>query len=238
MDCRSFDNVGVVRILKGYCPPPVIVFDIGTVAGDRAETSLHINNHMKNIKYYIAAAIVVLGVGVASAAFANPFYTGTRAVTATATSTQAYLRPGLATSTLPIYDSYETGGTNQTNSGNNTIPNTVTILLDGAASSTASVVSATCEFSDNYSPSTGNGDWYQNEIFSTTTVPQNIGIVNSFQFTYASSTVGAAGVPANTNRFQKLITCPVPLRYVRLVVSASGNNSSIWAAIIPTKQRN
>lgn len=173
-------------------------------------------------------------------AHANPFYIGSGARTATATSTQALLRPGVATSTLPIYDSYESGGTNQTNSGNITVPNTVAILLDGNASSTAAVISGTCEYSDNYNPSTGTGDWYQNEIttFGTTTGIANLATVNGFSFIFASSTVGGGAVGALSSRFQKLVTCPVPLRYVRLVVSVAGANASIWAAIIPTKQRN
>lgn len=174
---------------------------------------------------------------------ANPFYTGTGAKSALASTTQMYIRPGLATSTLPIYDSYEQGGTNQTNSSNLTIPNTVAVLLQGFASSTASVVNAKCEFSDNYNPATGLGDWFDNEIYSTpaTTTngnPFNIGTAFSYQFTYASSTQGGAIVTPLENKFAKLVTCPVPLRFVRVVVSATGGNSSLWAAIIPTKQRN
>lgn len=192
-----------------------------------------------NARIVILLAVALAGMlSFASYAHANPFYTAPKAVTATATSTQAYMTPGTATTT-PIYDSYEQYGTNQVNSGNITIPNTVAVVLDGRASSTATTLNVACEFSDNYNGTTGNGDWYQNEIYpATTTGTQLITVPLSFGFTYASSTVGGAGLSGSNNRFQKLVTCPVPLRYVRAVITVTGANASIWSAIIPTKQRN
>lgn len=173
-------------------------------------------------------------------AFANPFYVGLSAQTATATSTQTYMTPGTATTT-PVYDSYEQYGTNQTNGGNLTLPSQVAVLLNGVASSTATVLNLTCEFSNNYNGITGNGDWYQNEIIGATTTSagvQNAGVPNSFSFTYASSTVGGAAVASTTNRFTKVFGCPVPLRFVRAVVTMTGANGSVWAGIVPIKQRN
>ncbi len=194
---------------------------------------------MKNLKYFVPPALVIGLMALAATAYANPYYLGLSASTAVATSTQAYMTPGAATST-PIYDSYEQYGTNQTNGGNLTVANQVAIKLQGVASSTATQVNVTCEFSDNYNGATGNGDWYQNEIIGATTTNagvQGIGAVNSFNFTYASSTVGGAGVASTTNRFQKLIVCPVPLRFVRAVITVTGANGSIWAGIVPVKQR-
>lgn len=179
--------------------------------------------------------MALLGGGVA---LANPFYSGLSASTAAATSTQAFLRPGVGTTT-PIYDSYELYGTNQTNGGNQTIPDVVSVMLNGTASSTASTFAVQCEYSNNYNGITGNGDWYQDEVLpATSTVPVGIASPISYSFAYASSTPGAGGIPTNTNRFMKVIECPVPLRFVRAVITVTGANGTVWASIVPTKQRN
>jgi hypothetical protein len=197
----------------------------------------------KQAKYLtiVAALFAVIIFGSATLAHANPFYTGSKAQSATATSTQTYLRIGAATSTT-VYDSYEQYGTNQTNQANITIPDVVSWVLDGVASTTSSVVNAACEYSDNYNGSTGNGDWYQNESgllsYSTTTIPVNISLPYTYTFTYASSTVGGAGLSGSNNRFQKIVTCPINTRYVRLVVTNTGSPVSVWVQAIPKKQRN
>lgn len=192
----------------------------------------------------IAALVAVLAVSIlfrAPFASANPLYEAGKAATATATSTQTYLTPGTATTTV-VYDSYEQYGTNQPSTGNFTLPDSVSVVLDGKASSTASTVSVVCEFSDNYNATTGNGDWYQNEIFpATTSIAQYIGSANSFSFTYvASSTmpVGGSAVTSSYNRFQKLFTCPVAMRFVRAVITNTGAPVSVWSAVVPKKQRN
>lgn len=193
-----------------------------------------------NLKYFIPSAVVLGIMALVSVAYANPFYSGTSAVSSTvSTSTQTYITAGTATTT-EVYDSYEQYGTNQLNGGNLTLPTQVAVMLQGVASSTATVVSVACEYSDNYIGTSGNGDWYQNEIIGATTTNagvQNIGTANSFNFTYASSTVGGAPVLANTNRFQKVIVCPVPLRFVRAVITTTGANASVWTKIEPIKQR-
>lgn len=194
-----------------------------------------------SLNYVSLGGLAILAVlfAFAAVAHANPFYTGTKAASATATTTVSFLTPGTGTTTTPIYDSYEVNGTNQTNGGNATLPNTVAILLDGVASSTASTLNIACEYSDNYNASTGNGDWYQNEIIaatSTNAVP--IFAPMSYGFTFSSSTTLVGAATAQANRFQKLVTCPVPLRYVRIVVTNTGAPASVWRAIIPTKQRN
>lgn len=185
----------------------------------------------------VALAVFIV-FGFAALVHANPFYTSSKAQSATASSTLTYLRVGAATSTT-IYDSYEQYGTNQTNQANITIPDTVSWVIDGIASSTLTVVNATCEFSDNYNGSTGNGDWYQNEIFpASTSNPVNIATAASFTFTYASSTVGGAGLSGSNNRFQKMFTCPINTRFARLVVTNTGAGAAVWVQAIPKKQRN
>lgn len=199
---------------------------------------------MSNSKYIfpglalavIMAAIVFAFAGVVRA---NPFYTGTKAQSANATSTQFQLIPGRATSTT-VYDAYEQYGTNQPNSATIVIPDALTVFLDGLASSTAANINVACEFSENYNGSTGNGDWYQDFFTAaTTTNPgvKNLQIPNSFTATYASSTVGGAPVTASTNRFQKAFQCPVSTRFTRVVVSSSVASTSVWVQIIPKKQK-
>lgn len=195
---------------------------------------------MKNLKYFLPGAVVIGVLAFAGIALANPFYRGLSAQTALATSTQAYLTPGTGTTT-PIYDSYEQYGTNETNGGDNTLPTQVAILLNGVASSTATTINVTCEYSDTYNGKTGNGDWYQNDVLLSTSTNaglQSVTGFNSFSFTYASTTVGGAPVLANTNRFEKVVVCPVPLRFVRAVVTDAAGSSSVWASIVPIKQRN
>lgn len=183
--------------------------------------------------YGIAIMVAAILLGFAGLVHANPFYTGTKAQTAVATSTFASINPGLGTTTL-LYDSYEQNGTNQTNSGNVTIPVTVALAIQGVASSSGTQVNIACEFSDD------NKDWYQNGIFpATTTNPASATIANSFSFNYSTSTATVGGSNlSTTNRYAKLVTCPVPLRYVRAVISDTGSSTELWATIIPTKQRN
>lgn len=183
---------------------------------------------------HFVPALVVLGLAAAYAAHANPFYAGTAARSAAATTTLAYITAGNATTTAPVYDSYEQAGTNQANSANTTFPNEVTVAIQGAASSTATVVNTACEYSMDAI------DWYQNDTFSTSTNPVNINTAASFTFSYASSTntLGGAAPSASFNRFSKAFTCPVVMRYVRTVTSVTGAGAGIWTTIIPKKQRN
>lgn len=185
----------------------------------------------KNLRYFIPAAVVLGLLALAATVYANPFYNGTKARTATATTTISYLIPGISTTTL-TYDSYEQSGTNQTNGGNVTLPDSVAIALRGNSSSTASVINITCEYSEDAI------DWYQNELVApTSTSIVNITNPIFYSFAFASSTVG--GVPGTSSTvFQKVFECPVPLRYVRAVIGSAGAQSSVWASIIPKKQRN
>lgn len=175
-------------------------------------------------------------VSIAGIAYANPFFVASKAQSATATSTQTYLVSGMATSTV-VYDSYEIYGTNQTNQGNVTMANQVALVINGVASSTLSTVNINCEYSDNWNGS--NGDWYENDIIvASSSVPTVITRPSQFTFTYASSTVGGAGLSGTNTKFQKLVQCPVPTRFVRAVITNTGSNVSVWAQFIPTKQRN
>lgn len=193
------------------------------------------------MKYFVPPLIVLAALTLwVAIAYANPLYVGKPARTAVATTTLTYLTPGTATST-PVYDSYEVNGTNETNSGNNTVPDMVAVLLQGNASSTATTLNVQCEFGDDSGSTSSAIDWYQNEIYpATTTGAMAIGTPLSFAYTYASSTAqtGGAIVPGNMNAFHKLVECPVPTRYVRAVITDTGANAALWATILPMKQRN
>ncbi len=200
-----------------------------------------------SIKTFIASAVTLAVFAFALVAYANPFYQAGSAQVSTsgaatlgATSTKVVMTPGTATST-PVYDSYEVLGTNQANTGNNTLAQNVAILVDGLASSTLTTVSIACEYSANWNGT--NGDWYQNEILAASTTSggvQNVGLANSYSFAFASSSslVGGSGNVVSNNRFSKLVTCPVPVRFVRAVVTITGARAMIWTAIVPTKERN
>ncbi len=196
------------------------------------------------MQLWVARIIVAIILGVGLFAFvgtthANPSFTGTKAQSAMASSTQTQLRSGFASSST-VYDSYEQYGTNQPNGGQLTLPDSVAFALDGVASGTSSVINATCEFSDNWNGNTLNGDWYQNELVTASTTnagAQVVNVPNSFTFTFASSTVGGAGLSGTNTRFQKLVQCPVPTRFVRLVVTNTGQAATVWVQAIPKKQR-
>lgn len=190
--------------------------------------------------FALAIAGVLLTPG--TPAHANPFYVGSKAKTAVATSTVSYMTPGTATTTF-IYDSYEVNGTNETNAGNVTLPDSVALLLQGNASSTATALSVSCEFGDDEINAAGivSIDWYQNGVISGTTTNsgiQNIGAPNSFSYVFASTSFGGAAVLGNASRFAKVVVCPAPTRYMRAVISVTGANTSVWGAFVPKKQRN
>ncbi len=177
----------------------------------------------------LAAAVLLAVLAFAGVAYANPFYIAGKASSAAATTTVTYMTPGTATTTV-VYDSYEISGTNQKNQGNLTVPNQVAVVVQGVSSSSISVLNLACEYSDD------NIDWYQNDVFAATS-SGNIPIAapSTFTYTFASTTLNGV---ANGNKFAKVVQCPLPLRFVRAVVSNTGANLSVWSAIIPTKQRN
>ncbi len=191
-------------------------------------------------EYLIIAAALLAVFGFATFAHANPFYTGVKAQSALASSTVSFLGAGLGTSTT-VYDSYEQYGTNEPATGNITIPDGVVVMLSGNASSSATVVNMVCEYSDNYNPTTGYGDWFQNESFViSTTGIQTVTLPVSFAIPYATSTIGGLNIfgSSSTAPFRKMIPCATPVRFVRAVVSATGAGANVWTQIIPKKQRN
>jgi len=186
----------------------------------------------------IIVAVLLMGMlSFIGSAHANPYFVGSKAATATASSTQASIPVGLGTTTV-VYDSYEAFGTNETNQGNLTIPNAVALALNGRASSTATVVNIACEYSDNWNGT--NGDWYQNDLAVATSTPLDVSVPLTISFKVSTSTLGGVTIPTSGSfiNFQKMVTCPIQTRFVRAVITTTGANAMLYAQWLPEKQRN
>lgn len=181
--------------------------------------------------------------------YANPGFFGSFAQTSTATSSPAFLvrNTTIATTTSPVYDSYEVNGTNQTNTGNNNLPYAASLEVQFIASSTTSNLQWYYEYSDGFGGvncvSNPNGcDWYSDDIFYTgasTTPLNNVTPTNSYSWTFASSTIGGTAQAVDNNRSNKVFVVPTPLRYVRTVFFCpSSQNCAVWARFVPKKEIN
>lgn len=184
-----------------------------------------INKHWKLLLIALAALIV----GGGTVAYANPSFFAPQAITSVATSSPAFMTPGLATSTL-VYDSYNLNGTNQPVVNDPTSAQSATLAIQLSASSTASVLTIGIERSQD------GIDWYQDNLNSlaTSSLSDSITIPSTFTWTFASSTIG--GVSNTGNRIGKLINVSTPTRYTRFIFSLTGANGAVWAEVIPQKE--
>lgn len=184
-------------------------------------------------------------------AYANPHFFGTSATLGTATTTIAWQTPGTATSTTLVYDAFEQAGLNQTDSGNTNLPDYAIMLWQVNASSTTSVFTAKLEFAED-TPGTNCKtaptacDWYGDKVSvtATTTNPIDISQMVTYQWAFASSTIGGigqatglTGYNGTNNRSTRAVKIPTPTRYTRAVLYVSGTNGGQWAKIIPIKER-
>lgn len=184
-------------------------------------------NYVSNNKWAILAivsCVVALTVG-AVAVHANPSFFSPQAMSATATSSPAFLGVGTATTTM-VYDSYNLNGTNQAVVNDPTAAEAATLVMQFTGSSTSAVLNVNIEYSQD------NVDWYQDNLEATTSGPFSITQPDTYTWTYAASNVG--GVPVT--RVGKAISIVTPMRYVRAVFSMTGANGSVWGAFIPEKQ--
>lgn len=162
-------------------------------------------------------------------AHAGPIYVAPTVQTATATSTVNYLSPGLATTTL-TYDSYAPPTDTKTFAANS-----VGLLLQFAASSTASTLKIAEEFSED------GIDWYQpygapTSLTATTSLP-TLTTPFTYSFPFASTTVdGVAHTNANTATSTAFIQLISPMRFLRVVTSITGAGAAIWEQLIPIKE--
>lgn len=190
---------------------------------------------MKKLKYILPLAIFVF-LGLAGVAFANPLFFASSASTSTATTTPVYLAQAtaIATTTGPVYDSYEVNGVVQQNQSVVNAPNTVSLAIQFTGSSTASVLGWRYEYSQDAV------DWYSDDLFvkQTTASSTDISLGNTQTWTFASSTVGAQPASATNNLSSKIVTVAVPTRYVRAVFYIlSSTRGGVWATFIPLKEQ-
>lgn len=182
-------------------------------------------------RFLIAGSIIAVLIG-AIAAHANPSFFAPQAMSATATTTIAYMTPGTATSTM-MYDSFNLFGTNQPVVNDPTAAASAALEVQFTASSSVSVLNIAIERSDDQI------DWYQDEysfpVNATSTGANSISLPNSFTWTYASSTVG--GQPNNTSgRIGKIMRVDTPTRYTRAVFTLTGANGAVWSKFVPVKE--
>lgn len=197
---------------------------------------------MKKI-YYLLGLIGVLGFG--TVVFGNASYFGPTAQTgsANATTTPSFLTiGGTATTTAVVYDTYGIDGTNENAGQSLDVSDSVALLEYVQASSTLSIFRTNVEYSEGAPGvscvSTPNlCDWYENNLDTYAAGVISIQVPNSYSYQYASTTVGSGSALANQNRGTKVIGLKVPTRYVRVFVSISGNNGSVYLKFIPKKQR-
>src|SRR5215207_850826 len=190
------------------------------------------SNRMK--RYLSTAVLSVIALfAVAGTAQANPSYFGVGTTTSAATSSPAFMTPGTGTSTTPVFDSYA-----QTlNGGVTSKADVVGLLVQLTGSSTATILNATVEYSQD------GIDWYRNFVIDpnqtgTSTAPVfNIANPFSFSFKFASSTVGGGAVASTSNRSTAALLIPTPFRYTRVVFSLTGAAGAVWAQLVPIKER-
>lgn len=186
-----------------------------------------------------ALAAVIIFVGVSLTALtqtvsANPlgFSCPSYGPGGVASTSVVYMTTGAATSTL-LYDTYCVGGTNQPNTGNTASTNLLSLLTQFTASSTASTLNASVEYSQD------GVDWYQDNYNASTTGAYAIQAANSYAWTFASSSTNGAPVLANNSRIGKIIRIYAPTRYVRVVYSlpVGSTPGAVWGEILPVKER-
>lgn len=182
----------------------------------------------------LACAVILFSGIFAATTHANPGGFPPGAKTATATTTPAVMTPNTGTSTV-VYDSYNINGTNEQTTGVVSDTDSASLLVQFQASSTASKLKIAFEFSQD------NIDWYADGtsvlIASTTTGIINANVPNSITWTFASTSLGGGPVLANNSQSNAVFNVVTPTRYVRAVISDSGNNAMVWAQFVPKKQQ-
>ena len=154
----------------------------------------------------------------------SAFYPST-CYTAAATSSPAYMSPGLATSTVEC----NLGGDGA---------RTAVVRVQANATSTATTFNFYVE------ESMDSIDWYPitQEQTSSTTNPFNVGVRAYTTFTFASTTIGGTsvalsgnrlGVSGENNRNHYTFEVPVRERYVRVYAGLTGAGGAVWMHILP-----
>lgn len=202
---------------------------------------------MKFKKILSVTAVVVVSFLFVGVAYANSLFFATTAKTNNATTSPTFLVRGttFATTTLPIYDSFEISGTNQINTSQPQPAQTVALEVQFTASSTASVLQWYYEYADREIIDCGafpsSCDWYSDNLISenrlSTSTTIDVSTPYTQKWTFASSTVGGVAAGVSNNRDTKVFNVRVPTRYVRVVFYCpSASNCGVWAKWVPIKQ--
>lgn len=183
----------------------------------------------------IAAFVFLAGFALFYTAKANPsFFLRGNATSApfcgtlTATTSPTYMAVGLATSTV----TFDTG-CNAAQSADS-----IALLMQFVASSTASILTANIQYSQD------NVDWYAigyaggSEVNSASSSP-SISSVQQLSYQFSSTTINLAAVTsANSATSTRIVRLPTPTRYIRVVYSITGAAGAIWSEFVAKRQGN
>lgn len=165
-------------------------------------------------------AIIFLSVQVVHA---NPSYFITKPSASATTTAEAYMTPGVATSTLTFDLLSNTAAS----------VDTAALLTCFNASSTATVLTTNFEYSQD------NSTWYGSALTTlATSTAVMVVSTNSNQWTFASTTVGGGNAEGLLGYSCKILSVPTPTRYVRAIQSVTGNNGFVQSTFIAKQQNN
>lgn len=181
-----------------------------------------------SIVSFVGIAAMVWGLVASKPVSANPTFFPVTVQTSSSTTSPAYMTAGTATSTLTL-DTYS--------SGNPRGASKAALLIQLVASSTATVLRTNIEYSHD------GIDYYQDggtmiDGFSTTSKPFDIGQVNQFTFTYASSTAGLGSTTPSQSTTTRAVRINTPTRFVRAVftIPVGSAAGAVWAQFVPNKE--
>lgn len=147
-----------------------------------------------------------------------------------ASTSVTYLVPGLVTTTPMVLDAF---------SGNNPYMfNRASIEIQFAGSSTQAVLNAEVQHSDNCI------DYYTESIgmsstqYTSSSTP-TLGIIQTLQFVFASSTINRVGVTnANSATSSRIAFIDTPTRCTRVIFwqPIGSTNGAVWAVLVPVKE--
>jgi len=166
------------------------------------------------MKKYLIASITLVSLLVVTTVHANQSYYSSGVKTSSATTSPNYMPFGTATTTIE-YDTYSGGNMQKTDGA--------IVLLQSVASTSASVQTI------NLTYSMDGIDWFSLTNTEASTTVSRV-LTDALAYTIAGNSVSST-----TRRAFFLDT---PTRFIRVSISATTGNSSIWGLLLPWKERN
>lgn len=77
-------------------------------------------------------------------------------------------------------------------------------------------------------------DWYSDNLVATSTTSNLVNANKVLSWTFGSTTTG--GIPATTQRANKIFGVSTPTRYIRAVLSMTGANGMVWTDWVTRKE--